>query len=264
MGGGGGQKAGKAAEVWAAAGMEHARAASGRQCAALDACWHAWTAKAAAGEAMLNAIHANGRVAGVEGGRISRDAIAEAAAAMQRGIDALDRAAVEFSQAASLSTVAADWWARAEETLARAGRAGRGRAARDRSDEARKMTQIMEEHADHSRTSADRFRKAADGWVAHTSDWEDGEEVAGRRSLWLARRDEVKAVVDDERARAEGMARRTQEAARLAEGELARMTADSKMLTAEVVGRLEGLGTPDAVAALREGMERAKQAVSDL
>ena len=262
-GGGGGREAGEAAEVWAAAGVEHARAASGRQCAALDACWHAWTAKAASGEAMLKAADANGRVGAGAGNRVSRGAIAEAAAAMRQAIDAMDRAAVEFRQTANLSSAAADGWARAEESLVRAGLAGRGRAARDRSDEARRMTQTMEALADQSRASADRFREAADGWVAYTADWEDGDEIAGDRSMWLARRGEVEAVVDDERARAVEMARRTQEAARLAEGELARITADSKMLTAAAVGKLEGLDEPDAEAALRKGMEEARRAVRD-
>ena len=180
---------------------------------------------------------------------------------MQRGIDALERAAVEFSQAAKLSHLTADEWGLAREALARSRLDGIAQAALDRSDEARSMARTMDRYAEHSRASAGRMSRAAGRWVKHTSEWKDGDRLAGARGAWLAGRGEMQAAADGEHARAVKMAQGTLATARTAEDELARLTADAKGLTAEAFGRLSGLDAPDAVAALREGMEAASRAV---
>lgn len=260
------------ATVWTAAGMEHARAASARQCAALDACWHGWTAQAEGAGAIVKAVRANRRAVSGVGGRAGRKgAAAEAVSGMQRAIDVVDGAGVEFSQAAKLSDIAADGWARAEGAFGRAGQAERRRAAHGRSDEARKMARAMEVYAARSRESAGRLRSAADGWVTTAARLGSGEGpvadvVAGEgiRDIWLARRDEMIEAADGKRRRAVEMARRTRVSAKMAEIESARMAADSKVLTEGAMARLKNeLYAPNAAAALREGMEAASRAVMD-
>ena len=276
MDGSGGQEddsaSAAAADVWTAAGVEHARAASARQCAALDACWHAWTAQAEGAGAIVRAVRANRRAVSGVGGRAGRKgAAAEAVSEMQRAIDVVEGAGVEFSQAAKLSDIAAGGWARAGDALGRAGRDERCRAARDRSDEASKMARAMEVYAARSRESAAKLRSAADGWVTTAARLGSGDGpvadvVAGEgmRDKWLARRDEMIEAADGKREMAVEMARRTRMSARMAEAESAQLAADSKVFTAGAVARLKNeLHAPDAAAALREGMEAASKAVMD-
>ena len=261
--------------VWAAAGIEYARAASAHQRASLDACWHAWMAQGRGAGSIVKAIRANGRAASATGGRAGRrGALAEAGAEMQRGMDAIEGSAVEFSQTAKLSGMAADAWDRAEYAFARAPHGERARAAHGRSAEARRMAKEMKRYEVRSRASARKMKSAIDGWVASTAAWGDfdgpvggggsgGEESDGRR-VWLARRDEMAGAADEKRAKAEELARRTMVSARMVEVEGARMAADSKALTARAIGRLdEGLDAPEAAAALREGMEAAGRAAMD-
>ena len=265
--GGGGRAADEdddgAADVWSAAGMEQARAASARQCAAIDACRHAWTAEAESGTALLEVVRANDGIVAGPGGGVRRGPIADAAAALRRSIDAMERAAVEFSQASKLSDVAADGWGRAAEAFGRAGTIDRIRAARDRADEARKMARGMEGHAARSRASAASFEEAANGWVARSAEWEDGDTVVRGSDGWPERRDRAQGVAEGRRARAEDMAQRTLAAARLAEAESAHLAAGTKSLTAGAVALLKNLHAPEAAAALRDGMEAASRAVRD-
>lgn len=102
--------------------------------------------------------------------------------------------------------------------------------------------------------------RAAGRWVKHTSEWKDGDRLAGGRNAWLAGRGEMQAVADGGRPRAAKMAKGTLATARMAEDELARLAADAKGLAAEAFGMLSGLDAPDAVAALREEMEAASRA----
>lgn len=243
--------------------MEHARAASARQCAAIDACRHAWTAEAESGAALLDVVRANDGIVAGPGGSVRRGPIADAAAALKRSIDAMERAAVEFSQASKLSDVAADGWGRAAEAFGRAGTADRTRAARDRADEARGMARGMEGHAARSRASAASFGRAADGWVAESAGWEDGDTVVRGSDGWQERRDRARGVAEGRRARAEDLAQRTLEAARLAEAESAHLAAGTRSLTAGAVALLEKVHAPEAAAALRDGMEAASRAVRD-
>lgn len=66
---------------------------------------------------------------------------------MRRGIDALERAGVEFGQSAKLSHATADEWGRAREALARSRLARIEQAALDRSDEAHRMARTMDGYA---------------------------------------------------------------------------------------------------------------------
>lgn len=256
--------------VWTAAGVEYARAASARQRASLDACWHAWTGQGRGAGSIAKAIAANGRAAAATGGRAGRrGALAEAGAEMQRGMDAIEGSAVEFSQAAKLSGMAADWWNKAEYAFAMGRQGERARAADGRSAEARSMAKAMRQYAVRSRASARKMKSAIGEWAASTAAWGDfdgpvvGGEGDGRRA-WLARRDEMLGAANDSRADAEEMARRTTASARLVDVEGARLAADSKALTAGAIGRLsEGLDAPEAAAALRKGMEAASMAVQD-
>ena len=259
--------------------MAQARAAAAHQCATLDACRHAWAAKVNAGREMQRAADANGRVVGGGsgsggsggsgaaggGGQASKRAIAETAAAMHRAVDALEGAAVEFSQAARLSGAAADWWARAAAALGRSGLAGAERAARERGEEARKMARTLDDWAGNSRHAARKLGAAAAGWVEDTADWEDGCRMdGGGRDEWMASRDAMREAADGERAMAEDMERQTAGAARVAAGELARVAADSDRRAAAARGELEGEeggpGAREAAAAWKEGMEAAERA----
>ena len=256
--------------VWTAAGVEYARAASARQRASLDACWHAWKAQGRGAESIVKAIEANGRAASATGGRAGRrGALAEAGAEMQRGTDAIEGAAVEFSQAAKLSGMAADWWSKAEYAFAMGRQGERAGAADGRSVEARSMAKAMRQYAARSRASARKMKSAIGEWAASIAAWGDfdgpvdGGEGDGRRA-WTARRDEMLGAANDSRADAENLARRTTASARLIDVEGARLAADSKALTASAIGRLsEGLHAPEAAAALREGMEAASTAAQD-
>ena len=182
---------------------------------------------------------------------------------MRRGIDALERAGVEFGQSAKLSHATADEWGRAREALAGSRLDGIEQAALDRSDEARSMARTMDGYAEHSRASAGKMSRAAGRWVKHTSEWKDGDRLAGCRNAWLAGRGEMQAVADGGRARAAKMAKGTLATVRMAEDELARLAAGAKGFAAEAFGMLSGLDAPDAVAALREGMEAASRAALD-
>lgn len=261
-------EAGAAAEAplagaWAAAGMAQARAAAAHQCATLDACLHAWTAKANAGDAMRAAAGANGRVVGGGGGRISRRAIAETAAAMHRAVDALDGSAAEFGQAARLSEASAEWWARAAGALGRGGMASRERAARERAEESRRMAETLDEWAGGSAETARMFRDAAAGWVANTAEWDDGCRMdGGGRAEWMASRDAMREAADGELARAEEMGRHTARAARIAAGELAHVAADSDRRAAAARGELEGPDAQEAAAALRDAVAAAERAAT--
>ena len=277
-GGNGRGPGGKVADVWAAAGMEHARAAASHQCATMDACRHSWKARVDAGDAMLDAAVANGRVVGREGGRVSRGAIAETSMAMQRAIDALDRAAVEFSLASKLSAATADGWARAEEALGRAGH-GWVRTAREQSDEARQMAQTLGRWADKSRLLARMFRRSAGEWVADTAEWKDGGRPPVDMDRWMEKQGALVKVANDERAMAENMARCTDAAAKVAAEELARVITEARRrrgaavlaastMTARTKGAAPGgasgsdaLG--EAAEALDEGVDAANQAMQD-
>ena len=259
-----GQSEDRAADVWGVAGMEHARAASARQCAAIDACRLAWAAEAESGGALRDLVRANDAIVDGPGGGIRRGPIADAAAALRRTIDAIERAAVEFSQASKLSVVAADEWERAAHAFDRAGLVDKPRAARCRADEARKMARGMEGQAARSRKSADTFGKAADGWVARTADWEDGDRACCGMGGWAERRGGALDMADRRRKRAEDMERSTQESARLAEIESDHMAAKTEDLAAKADAILEEIEAPEAAAALREGREAAVRAVRDL
>ena len=253
-----------AADVWGAAGMEHARAASARQCASVDACRLAWAAEAESGDALCELVRANDAIVDGPGGSIRRGPIADAAAALRRTIDAIERAAVEFSQASKLSDVAAGGWERAAHAFDRAGLAGKARAARGRSDEARMMARGMEKQAARSRSSADTFGKAADGWVARTAGWEDGDRISCGMDEWRKRRGGALDMANDRRKRAEDMGRRIRDSARLAEAESAHMASRTGAVTAAAVAWLEGRqDEPEARAALEEGMAEAERAVRD-
>ena len=265
-GGGGGDSLtedGDVEDVWGAAGMEHARAASARQCAAIDACRHAWAAEAESGGALRELVGANDEIVAGPGGRIRRGPIADAAAALRRTIDAIERAAVEFSQASKLSDVAADGWERAAKALGMAGLADRAGAARGRAGEAREMARGMEGHAARSRASAETFGQAADRWVANSAEWEDGDVVASGADGWQERRGGALDIADERKKMAEEMERRTRDAARRAEEESAQMNANADVLTAAAVAWLEGRDEPEAKAALEEGIEAAARAARD-
>ena len=263
----------EAADVWAAAGMAHARAAALHQCATIDACRHSWAARIDAGDAMKKAAVANGRVVGrgKGGGRISRDAIAESAAALQRAVDALDRAAVEFGLAAKLSEESADGWARAEAALGRAGHR-LARVAKERSDEAHKMARTLGAWAKKSRGSAGTLGRSAGEWVADTADWKDGEEAEVDMDAWMERQGGLVAVADTERSMAEAMVRSTDEAARVAAGDLERVAAETEQRLGAAVRAGDGGNGPrtmsslrdmrDAEAALKDGLEAAEKAAT--
>lgn len=278
--GSGGNPGGDVADVWAAAGMEHARAAAAYQCATMDACRHSWKARVDVGNAMRDAAVANGRVAGEgEGGRVSRGAIAEVGRAMQHGIDALDSAAVEFSLAAKLSAAAADGWARAEEALGRAGHGWAG-TAREQSDEARLMAQTLRGWEKKSRMSADALRRSAGEWVEGTAEWRDGGRLPADRDQWMERQGELVDVANDELTMAREMARSTDTAARVATKDLARVATEARRqrgaaalavekITSARAAAASGGGGPgsdalrEAVDALQEGVDAASQAVRD-
>ena len=259
--------------MWAAAGMAHARAAALHQCATIDACRHSWAARADAGDAMKTAAVASGRVVGGggdgDGNRISRGAIAESTAALQRAMDALDRAAVEFGLAAKLSKESADEWARAEAALARAGH-GLARVAKERSDEAKKMARTLGTWAKNSRGSAGTLGRSAEEWVADTADWKDGEEAEFDRDEWMERQGRLLEAADAARSLAEAMARSTDDAARVAAGDLERVAAETEerlCMAARAGDGGNGCRTMssmdelrDAEAALRAGMEAAERA----
>ena len=251
------------ADVWGAAGMEHARAASARQCAAIDACRLAWAAEAESGSALRELVGANDEIVAGPGGRIRRGPIADAAAALRRTIDAIERAAVEFSQASKLSDAAADGWERAAKALGMAGLADRAGEARSRAGEAREMARGMEGHAARSRASAATFGQAADRWVANSAEWEDGDVVASGTDGWKERRGGALDIAEGRQKMAEDMERRTRNAARTAEEESAQLNANAEVLTAAAVAWLEGRDEPEAKAALREGMEAAARAARD-
>ena len=268
----GGRNEHKAEDVWAAAGMEHARAAALHQCATLDACRHSWAARVDGGGALGDAAGANGRVVGGEGNTVSRSAIAETGSAMQRAVDALDRAAVEFGLAARLSGMSADGWRMAENAFARAGNGEWRRIARGRSDEARKMAKTLNTWAERSRSAAGTLGQSARGWVDDTADWEDGAEMEGGAGRWMERQGQLQAVADRERGHAEEMARETDGAARVAAEDLARIAIEAGRRTASVGGwadaaaRAEardraGTGAlREAADALKDAMEAARQA----
>ena len=260
--GSGGQGAGRAAAVWAAAGTAYARAAAARQCAVIDACWHAWKAKVDAGRAMGRVAAANGRVVRY-GNRADRAAVAEATSEMHRTVDALERAAVEFRQAAKLSDAAADGWARAAAALARAGMAERERAARELSGEARKLTHTVEVWADMTGAEAARLGREAGQWVEYTADWEDGCGLAGSRDEWMKRRDKMQTAADREREMAEEMEQRTAEAAETAAGDLRRAAAEAERYAAAARGDLASPDAQEAAAALRDGTDEARRADRD-
>lgn len=257
--------------MWAAAGMAHARAAALHQCATIDACRHSWAARGDAADAMKKAAVANGRVVGRGdgGGRINRGAIAESAAALQRAVDALDRAAVEFGLAAKLSKESADEWARAGEALARA-RHWRADNAKERSDEAQKMARTLGMWAKRSRGSAGTLGRSAEEWVADTADWKDGEEAEVDMDAWMERQGGLVEVADAEQSMADTMMRSTDEAARVAAGDLKRVAAEAEQrlgAAARAGGGGNGCRTTpstcelrDAEAALRDGMEAAERA----
>ena len=261
--GGGRIEADDVSDVWGAAGMEHARAASARQCAAIDACRLAWAAEAESGSALGELVRANDAIVAGPGGSVRRGPIADAAAALRRTIDAIERAAVEFSLASKLSDVAADGWERAAKALGRAGLADRAGAARVRAGEAREMARGMDGHAARSRKSAGTFGKAADGWVAQTADWKDGDMLAGGADGWPERRGGAMGIADERKKMAEEMERRTRKAARRAGEESEQMNANADALTAAAVAWLEGRDEPEARAALKEGMADAARAARD-
>ena len=267
-----GSDATEAADVWAAAGMAHARAAALHQCATIDACRHSWAARGDAADEMKKAAVANGRAVGGGGrggGRISRDAIAESGAALHRAVDALDRAAVEFGLAAKLSKESADGWARAEAALARAGHR-LARVARTRSDEAREMAHMLGTWAKGSRDSAGTLGRSAGEWVADTADWKDGEEAEVDMDAWMERQGGMVGVADTARSMAEDMARTADEAARVAAGDVERVAAEAEPLLAAAARAGDGGNgcstasstreLRDAEAALRAGMEAAERA----
>ena len=211
---------------------------------------------------MQRAASANRRVVGGDG-QVSKRAIAETAAAMQRAVDAPEAAAAEFSQAARLSGVTADWWARAAGALGRGGLAGTERAARERAEESRKMVRTLDQWAGKSRHAARKFMEAAAGWVADTAEWGDGCRMDGSvRDEWAASKDAMREAADRERAMAEEMERQTAGAARAAAGELARVAADSDRRAAAARGELEEAEphAREAAAAWREGTEAAERA----
>lgn len=260
------------ADVWAAAGMAHARAAALHQCATLDACRHSWAARSDAGDAMKKAALANGRVVGAVGGRICRGAIAESAAELRRAVDALDAAGVEFGLAAKLSKESADGWARAGAALARAGHRT-ARTARERSEEARKMAQTLGMWAKRTRGSSSELGRSAGEWVADTAGWRDGDDLEVDRDAWMERQGELVAVADAELSMAEAMVRRTDEAARAADGDLERVAAEAERRLAaaaraaddgggESAASSSSSGLQEAEAALRDGVEAAGRAAS--
>ena len=278
-GNGGGTIAGAVEDVWAAAGMEHARAAAMHQCSTMDACQHSWMARVDAGDAMRDAAVANGRVVGESGGRISRGAIAENAAAMDRAADALDRAAVEFRMASKLSVMAADGWARAAKALERS-RHGEASAVHSRSDDARKMAQTLEAWAEKSRLSAVDFRRSAGEWVRDTAKWPDGSMFDGDRDEWMKSQGVLLSVAGEERTMGEKMLKSTDETAQVAACDLRQIAAEADRRTgaAELaaanavaaatavpasVDRAGFDAMREAAAALREGMEAARQAAKD-
>ena len=241
--------------------MAQARAGAAHQCATLDACRHAWAARASAGSAMQMAADANGRIVGRAGGLVSRSAIAETAAAMQRAVDALEAAAAEFGQAARLSAATAQWWARAAKSLGRGGLGEMATAARERDEEARKMVRTLDRWSRASRQEARGFQKSASGWVANTAGWKDGHRMdrIADRDGWMASRSAMRRAADAERSRAEDMERQTAWGARAAAGELARVAADSDRRAA-ALGVLDGPDAQEAAAAWTEGMEAAGRA----
>ena len=251
------------ADVWGAAGMEHARAASARQCAAIDACRLAWEAEAESGSALRELVGANDEIVAGPGGSIRRGPIADAAAALRHTIDAIERAAVEFSQASKLSDAAADGWERAAKALGTAGLADRAGAARSRAGEAREMARGMDGHAKRSRASAATFGQAADKWVANSAEWEDGDVVASGTDGWKERRGGALDIAEGRRKMAEEMEERTRNAARMAEEESAQLNANAEVLTAAAVAWLEGRDEPEAKAALKEAMAAAVRAARD-
>ena len=262
----GGRNGGAAADVWAAAGMGHARAAALHRCAALDACLHSWAARVDGSGALGDAADARGRIVGGEGNTVSRSAIAATGAAMQRGVDALDRAAVEFGLAARLSGMAADGWDMAEKAFARAGYDKWERTARERSGEGRKMARTLGAWAERSRSTAGTLGQSAGEWVAGTADWPDGAVMEGGRGRWTDRQGELQAAARRERGHAEEMVRQTHAAARVAAGDLERIILEAGRRTdalgwvASAADRAESADLREAAAALGEGMEAARQA----
>lgn len=218
------------------------------------------------GGALKDAAGARGRIVGGAGNTVSRSAIAATGAAMQRGIDALDRAAVEFGLAARLSGMAADGWDMAEKAFARAGYGRWERTARERSGEARKMARTLGAWAERSRSSAASLGRSAREWVGGTAKWEDGAVMDGGRGRWMERQGELRAAAGRERGHAEEMARQTGAAARVAAGDLERIAFEAGRRTAALgwaasdADHAESGELREAGAALREGMEAARQA----
>ena len=262
----GGQGGYMAEDVWTAAGMEHARAAALHQCAAMDACRHSWAARVDVGRALGDAAGANGRIVGGAGNRVSRSAIAETGAAMQRAVDALERASAEFGLAARLSGMSAGGWDMAERAFASAGRGEWRRTARERFDEARRLEGALKEWADRSRSAACTVDESARGWVDDTADWKDGAEMDGDVGRWMETQGQMQAVADRDLKYAEEMARETDAAVRAAAEDLERITIEAGRRTAALgwvpsaAGHAESDEARRAAAALKEGMEAAVRA----
>ena len=250
------------AAVWAAAGTAYAHAASAMHCAVMDACRHAWTAKVDAGRAMGDAAASHGRVVGADN-TVNGRAVGETATAMRRTVDAIERSAVEFGQAARLSTATADAWEHAGEALGRAGLDDRARAVRGLSDEARDMARTLGGMADMSRERAALLGQNAAEWVRDTSDWEDGCELVGKRDAWMASGDALQAAATEERVRSDEMLQSTERVVREAAGDLEKVAAEAGRFADAVNGRLDGADVQEAAAAWREGREAAAKAVRD-